>query len=65
MEITKKAFSFLLSILPVLLITGPAIPDISITFCAIFFLLNYIILKRDYNFLKDNFFLISIVFWLS
>ena len=37
MEITKKAFSFLLSILPVLLITGPAIPDIVITFSAIFF----------------------------
>ena len=41
MEITKKAFSFLLSILPVLLITGPAIPDIVITFSAIFLILIF------------------------
>ena len=39
MEITKKFFSLLLSILPVLLITGPALPDIVITFSAIFFII--------------------------
>ena len=39
MERAKKAFSFLLSFLPVLLITGPAIPDIVITFSALFLII--------------------------
>lgn len=64
MEITKKAFSFLLSILPVLLITGPAIPDIVITFSA-FFLIVLIFWKKYWFQLKDlNWLRVSIIFWI-
>ena len=62
MNITSNLFLLTFMLVPVLLITGPALPDISITVCALFFLFNYLILKKDYNFLKDNFFLISVVF---
>ena len=65
MTIANKFFLVIFMLVPVLLITGPALPDISITLCALFFLFNFIILKKDYNFLKDYFFLVSVVFWLS
>ena len=65
MKITNNFFLLVFMLVPFLLITGPALPDISITICALFFLFNFIILKKDYNFLKDNFFLISVIFWLS
>ncbi len=65
MNITNNFFLLLFIFLPISLITGPALPDISISLCAIFFLFNFIFLKNDFIFLKDNFFLISIVFWLS
>ena len=51
-------------ILPITLITGPAIPDITITFTGIFFLL-LIFLHKEYKFvIKKKFFLYSIFFWL-
>ena len=56
MKIADNFFLLIFMLVPGLLITGPALPDISITVCALFFLLNFIILKKDYNFLKDNFF---------
>ena len=65
MKITNKFFLLIFMFVPILLITGPALPDISITLCALFFLFNFIILKKDYNFFKDNFFLVSIIFWFS
>ena len=65
MKITSNLFLLAFMLVPVLLITGPALPDISVTFCALFFLFNFIILKKNYIFLKDNFFLISIIFWFS
>lgn len=65
MKITNNFFLLTFMLVPVLLITGPALPDISITFCALFFLFNLIILKKDYRFLKDNFFLVSVIFWFS
>jgi O-antigen ligase len=65
MKITNNFFLLFFMIVPILLITGPALPDISITLCALFFLFNFIILKKDYIFLKDNFFLVSIIFWFS
>ena len=58
MKITNNFFLLVFMLVPILLITGPALPDISITLCALFFLFNFIILKKDYNFLKDNFFLV-------
>ncbi len=65
MKITNNFFLLIFMLVPVFLITGPALPDITITFCGLFFLFNFIILQKDYNFLKDNFFLISIIFWFS
>ena len=65
MKITNNFFLLIFMLVPILLITGPALPDISITLCALFFLFNFIILKKDYNFLKDNFFLVSVIFWFS
>ena len=64
MEITKKTFSFLLSILPVLLITGPAIPDIVITFSAVF-LIILIFYKKYWIQIKSLSWLrLSIIFWI-
>lgn len=65
MKITNNFFLLVFMFVPVLLITGPALPDISVTFCALFFLFNFIVLKKNYDFFKDNFFLVSIVFWFS
>ena len=65
MKITDNFFLLIFMLIPILLITGPALPDISITLCALYFLINFIILKKDYNFLKDNFFLVSVMFWFS
>ena len=65
MKIINNFFLLAFMFVPVLLITGPALPDISITFCLLFFLFNFIFLKKDYNFLKDSFFLVSILFWFS
>ena len=65
MKITSNFFLLAFMLVPVSLITGPALPDISITICTLFFLFNFIIINKDYNFLKDNFFLISVVFWFS
>ena len=64
MEITKKTFSFLLSTLPVLLITGPAIPDIVITFSAIFLIIlifweKYWLQVKNLSWLR-----VSIIFWI-
>jgi O-antigen ligase len=65
MKVINNFFLLAFMLVPVFLITGPALPDIAVTFCALFFLFNFIILKKDYNFLKDNFFLVSIIFWFS
>jgi len=65
MKITNNFFLLIFMLVPILLITGPALPDISITLCVIFFLFNFIILKKNYSFLKDSFFLVSIIFWFS
>ena len=55
--------SFLL-ILPVTLITGPAIPDITITLSGIFFIYHIYKKKNYLTIFKDNFFIISIFFWI-
>ena len=61
---TNKIFSILFILVPISLITGPALPDITITVCAIYFLINFIVIDKDYEFIKDKFFLASIFFWL-
>ncbi len=64
MEITKKIFAFFLILLPVSLISGPAIPDITITLTSIIFLI-YLIYTKNIKYLSEyNWFKISIIFWL-
>ena len=60
---SDKFFSILFTLIPVLLITGPALPDITITFCGIYFLITFIFINKNYEFIKDWFFLTSIFFW--
>ncbi len=65
MNIADKFFFTMFMLVPVFLITGPALPDLVISFCAIYFLITFLIIKKNLFFLKDNFFLISIFFWFS
>ena len=44
-KIDIKIFSFLIFLLPIALITGPAVPDIIISICALYFLIKSIFLK--------------------
>ena len=64
MEITRKFFAFFLILLPISLISGPAIPDITVTLSSIMFLI-YLFYNKNIKYLsKYNWFKISIVFWL-
>ena len=58
-------FIYLFIFLPVTLITGPAIPDLTITFGGIFGLLIIIIQKKALNLKKNRLIQISLLFWLS
>ncbi len=58
----KKIFIGLFSLVPIFLITGPAIPDLVITFGIIYGLFFIYFFKNDIDF-TNNFFIISIVFW--
>ena len=60
---TNKIFTLLFSLVPVLLITGPALPDITITICAIYFFITFIFINKNYDFIQDKFFLVSVFFW--
>ena len=63
MEITKKVFSFFIILLPISLISGPAIPDITITLSSIFFLC-YVSYQNNIKYLYEhNWFKISLIFW--
>ena len=62
---SKNILSYLYLLLPLFLITGPAIPDIVITLGVIFGIF-YIFYEKEYeNFIRLNLFRISIIFWLS
>ena len=52
----------LISLIPIFLITGPAIPDISLIIVCIIFLFYFY--KNNKFFLSNNFFYISIIFWI-
>ena len=62
----KKNFIFipfiLISMIPIFLITGPAIPDLSLVFVCITFLFYFF--NNKSIFLSNNFFNISIIFWI-
>ena len=62
----KSYFAYLYLLIPLFLITGPAIPDITITFGGIFFLLWFFFYERKHDLIeKNNFFYITIIFWIS
>jgi len=57
-------FTFFILILPITLITGPAIPDLTITFATIFFLFSVFINKYYIEIYKNSFVKFSIIYWL-
>ena len=65
MIISEKLFSYLLVLIPLFLITGPAVPDIIVTISSVFGIIYIIYLKEYQKLIKYNFLRISIVFWLS
>ena len=62
---SRNLLSYLYLLIPLFLITGPAIPDIVITL-GVLFGIFYILYQKEYeNLIKLNLFKISIIFWLS
>ena len=61
----NQLFIILLILLPLFLITGPAIPDIIITFSGIFFLISIVFKEVRLVIVNNSFVQISIIFWLS
>lgn len=59
-----KFFSIILSLLPFFVITGPAIPDISISLLALYFIIISILEKNFTNYLKNYFCIFFLVFCL-
>ena len=57
-------FIFFILILPITLISGPANPDLTITFSAIFFLFSIFFYKSYKNIYKNSFVKFSIIYWL-
>jgi len=53
---------FLISLIPFFLLTGPALPDISLVIVCIIFL--FFFFKNKKFFLSNNFFYLSIIFWI-
>jgi len=64
MEITKKFFCSLLVLMPIFLVTGPAIPDIVISSASIFFLSVVFFNKHENKIIKFTWFKISLLFWI-
>ena len=60
--LNENFFCFLFLFLPIFLVTGPAIPDIYLTFTAIFGLL-YCLVKSDYLIFKNKLILLLFIFW--
>ncbi len=62
---TKNIFFYLFLLIPLSLITGPAIPDLTITFGGIFALFYLFIKEKNFDLIKNNFIQISLIFWIS
>ncbi len=58
-------FLILFILLPLSLITGPAIPDITVTFAGIFGLIWLFVIKKRYDLFNDSFINISLLFWIG
>ncbi len=65
MQLSEKFFSFLFLLIPLFLITGPALPDIVITLGLIFGIIYFIYYKEYSELIRINFIRISAIFWLS
>ena len=61
----KELFTFLFILIPFFLITGPAVPDLTITFGVIFALLWISFKDRNKDLLNENFIRITLILWLS
>ena len=61
----KELFTFLFILIPLFLITGPAVPDLTITFGVIFALLWILFKDRKKDLLNENFIRITLILWLS
>ena len=55
--------SLLISLIPLFLITGPFLSDLSVVLVCIFFLIN-IFLNKDYTFFNNKFFLFFFIFFI-
>ena len=65
MQLSEKFFSFLFLLIPLFLITGPALPDIVISLGSIFGIIYFLYYKEYSELIKINFIKISVIFWLS
>ena len=61
----EKIFGYFFLLIPLFLITGPAVPDIVITTSVVFSIYYYIFTNKYKEILKINLFTISIVLWGS
>ena len=55
MQLSEKFFSFLFLLIPLFLITGPALPDIVITLGLIFGIIYFVYYKEYSELIKINF----------
>jgi len=62
----KKYYQWIIFLFPFLLISGPFLPDLIISFASIFFLIK-VIKNSEYQFLKSNifYFLIAFYFYIN
>ena len=60
----KGISQILMFLLPITLLTGPALPDISITVISILFLINSLIF-RNFKWLKEKWVVAGLAFWVS
>ena len=65
MQLSEKFFSYLFLLIPLFLITVPALPDIVITLGLIFGIIYFVYHKEYSELIKINFIRISFIFWLS
>ena len=59
----EKIPSILIILLPITLISGPFLSDLSVSIIAILFI-TYLIKKKDYSFINHKFTKIFLIFWL-
>jgi len=62
-KLESLSFFLILSI-PIALVTGPAIPDLIITFVSIFFIIH-VVKNKKYSFIKEKWILFGFIFFLS